>query len=327
MPTNLPPEYYHVEKRYKVAETAEEKLSLLEELISTIPKHKGTDHLRSDLRRKLSKMKESAQTQKKSGGISSVFQIDKEGAGQCVIIGSGNTGKSSLVAKFTNADPEVAEFPFSTWQPTPGMLMYENVQIQVIDSPAIDMDYVEPEFVQMIRRADLILLLVDIQADPISQLEHAEQFLVSNRIIPMHLKEKYPERGNKFTQVLVLVNKVDDEQIEEDFHVYCDLMDMKWDCMPISIESEFNIDEMKKAIFDRLGMIRVYAKPMRQEPDFTTPFVIRKGSTVEDFALKVHKDFFEQLKSARLWGGAEFDGMMVSRSHVLQEGDIVELKK
>ena len=120
MPTNLPPEYFHVEKRYKEATTPEEKLSLLEELISTIPKHKGTDHLRSDLRRKLSKMKESALTQKKSGGVASVFQIDSEGVGQCVVIGCGNTGKSSLVAKFTNADPDVAEFPFSTWQPTPG---------------------------------------------------------------------------------------------------------------------------------------------------------------------------------------------------------------
>ncbi len=327
MPTNLPPDYYHVEKRYKEAETPEEKLSLLEELISTIPKHKGTDHLRSDLRRKLSKMKASAQTQKKSGGATSIYQIDKEGAGQCVVIGSGNTGKSSLVAKFTNADPEVAEFPFSTWQPTPGMLMYENVQIQVIDSPALDMDYIEGEFVQMIRRADLILLMVDIQADPLGQLEFAEKFLINNRIVPMHLKEKYPERGNKYIQVLVLVNKVDDEQQMEDFQVYCDLLEIKWDCVPISVKTDFNIDLMMKEIYDRLGVIRIYSKPMRKEPDFTAPFVIKKGSTVEDFALKVHKDFYEQLKTARLWGGADHDGMMVSRSHVLKEGDVVELKK
>lgn len=327
MPTNLPPEYYQVEERFKEATTPEEKLTLLEELISSIPKHKGTDHLRADLRRKLSKMKASSQQQRKSGGPVSPYQIDKEGAGQCVLIGSGNTGKSSLVAKYTNADPEVAEFPFSTWQPTPGMLLYENVQIQVIDSPAIDMEYIEGEFVQMIRRADLILLMVDIQADAISQLEFAEQFLVSNRIVPIHLKEKYPERGNKYVQVLVLVNKVDNEGLEEDFHVYCDLLDVKWDCLPISVETDFNIDLMKKEIYDRLGVIRIYSKPMRKEADLSSPFVIRKGATVEDFALKVHKDFYDQLKTARLWGGADHDGMMVSRTHVLQEGDVVELRK
>ena len=328
MPTNLPPEYFHVEKRYKEATTPEEKLSLLEELISTIPKHKGTDHLRSDLRRKLSKMKESALTQKKSGGVASIFQIDSEGVGQCVVIGCGNTGKSSLVAKFTNADPQVAEFPFSTWQPTPGMMMYENVQIQTIDSPALDMDFVEPEFIQMIRRADLILLMVDLQADPITQLEFSEQFLVNNRIIPLHLKEKYPERGNKFSQVLVLVNKVDDEQHEEDYQVFCDLVDENWDFIPLSVQSEFNIDLMMLEAYNRLGMMRIYSKPIRMDVDYTAPFVIRSGSTVEEFARKVHKDFYEQLKTARLWGeAADFDGMMVSRTHVLQEGDVVELKK
>lgn len=327
MPTNLPPEYYHVEKRYKEAETPEEKLTLLEELISTIPKHKGTDHLRSDLRRKISKMKDSAQNQKKAGGQASVFQIDKEGAGQCVVIGCGNTGKSSLVAKYTNADPDVAEFPFSTWQPTPGMMMYENVQIQIIDSPALDMDYVEPEFIQMIRRAELIILMVDLQADPLGQLEFSENFLVNNRIIPMHLQEKYPERGNKYSQVLVLVNKVDTEEQMEDFQVYCDLLDANWECVPLSVKTEFNVDVMMKEIYDRLGVIRIYSKPLRKEPDFTSPFVIKEGSTVEDFAMKVHKDFYDQLKTARLWGGVDYDGMMVSRSHVLKEGDIVELKK
>ncbi len=139
MPTNLPPEYFAVEEKYKAAQTPEEQIELLEELISTIPKHKGTDHLRADLRRRLSRMKEKSQTQKKSGkGAVSPYIIDKEGGGQVALIGYANVGKSTLVAELTNADPEVSPHPYTTWQPTPGMMMIENVQVQVIDTPPVN---------------------------------------------------------------------------------------------------------------------------------------------------------------------------------------------
>jgi len=190
MPTNLPPEYYEVEKRYKEAQTTEEKIELLEELISTIPKHKGTDHLRADLRRRLSKLKASTQSQKKTSTAVSVYLIDKEGAGQIAVVGPANSGKSALVANTTNANPEVAEYPFTTWQPTPGMMQIENIQVQLIDTPPLDKEFVEPELFQLIRRADLILLMVDLLADPIEQLKHSIQVLIENRIIPLHLKDQ-----------------------------------------------------------------------------------------------------------------------------------------
>ncbi|MGB2896289.1 MAG: GTPase, partial [Anaerolineales bacterium] len=171
MPTNLPPEYFAVDKRYRAATTIEEKIETLEELLGTIPKHKGTDHLRSDLRRKLSKLKDSKQKGKAASRQVSVFSIKKEGAGQAVVIGPANTGKSSLVAALTNAQPEVAEYPFSTWNPTPGMMLIENVQVQLIDTPPLNRDFIEPDLIDMIRRADLALLTIDIQANPFDQLE------------------------------------------------------------------------------------------------------------------------------------------------------------
>ena len=85
MPTNLPPEAIEAERQYRAAETIEEKIACLEEYISTIPKHKGTDHLRADLRRKLSKLKDAVQTQKRSGKQVSVYHIDREGAAGAMI--------------------------------------------------------------------------------------------------------------------------------------------------------------------------------------------------------------------------------------------------
>ena len=111
MPTNLPPEYYEAEKRYRAAQSPPEKAACLEVLISTIPKHKGTDKLRADLRRRLSKLKSAAQSKKGAGKHESVFHIDKEGAGMVVVIGPPNVGKSALVDVLTNASPQVADFP------------------------------------------------------------------------------------------------------------------------------------------------------------------------------------------------------------------------
>jgi len=326
MPTNLPPEYKKIEERYKAAETVEEQVELLEELISVVPKHKGTDHLRADLRRRLSKLKERGQQQKKTGKVTSAFLIDKEGSGQIAVIGPANVGKSTLVAELTNATPDVSEHPFTTWQPTPGMMDVFNVQVQLIDTPPVDREFIEPEFFQLCRRADMILLVVDLEGDAISQLEQTVKMLIENRIIPLHLKEQYEEIGNKYIPLLVLGNKYDDETANENYQIFCALMEEEWPCIPISALTKRNIDKMKKYIFDTLGIVRVYSKTPGNEPDMSAPFVIERGATVEDFALKLHRDFYENLKSARVWGSSDFDGQMVSRDYVLHDEDIVELK-
>ena len=117
MPTNLPAEALDAEKRYRAAESTAEKIACLEEMLSYIPKHKGTDRLRSDHRRKLSKLKAEANARKGTGKRESPFRISKEGPGQVVLVGSPNTGKSALVATLTNANPKVSQAPFTTWCP------------------------------------------------------------------------------------------------------------------------------------------------------------------------------------------------------------------
>ena len=327
MPTNLPPDYFEAETLYKEAQTPEEKVARLEEMISTIPKHKGTDHLRADWRRRLAKLKEAAQTRKKTGGQVSPYVIDKEGAGQVVVLGPANAGKSALVAALTNARPEVSAAPFSTWSPTPGMMLVDNVQIQLIDTPPLNADYIDPEMINLIRRADYLLLVLNLQTNPDQQLEQIIQILESYRIIPDHRESLYDSKiGLAFKPLLVLANKCDDEDTVEVYELFCELMDHEWNCLPVSAETGRNLGLLKQRLFDELGIIRIYSKAPGKEPDRSAPFVMKKGSTIEEFARKIHKDFYEKLTFARVWGSSLFDGQMVQRDYVLQDEDVVELR-
>jgi ribosome-interacting GTPase 1 len=327
MPTNLPPDAQEAERRYREAETAEDKIAYLEEYISLIPKHKGTDHLRADLRRKLSKLKSSSQAKKGSGKQASPYHIDREGAGQVVVAGTTNVGKSSLVAALTNADPEVSEVPYTTWEPTPGMMDVGDVPVQLIDTPPLSQEYVDPEFMNLARRADLILLVIDLQGFPLQELEDAMSILGKHRIVPLHRQDQY-DLSLRLTvkPFVVVVNKLDHESLDEDWEVLCELIEGEWPLVPVSALTGRNLDQLKQAVFERLGVIRVYSKPPGKEPNFSAPFVMKEGGTVEEFAGKVHKDFLDQLKAARVWGSGAFEGQMVSRDYVLHDGDVVELR-
>jgi small GTP-binding protein len=327
MPTNLPPEYFEAERRYRAAKSTKEEIACLEELIGTVPKHKGTDKLRANLRRRLSKLRAESETKKGASRQASAFRIEKEGAGQVAVIGPANVGKSSLVAALTNATPEVADYPYTTWTPTPGMMQVGYVQIQLIDTPPLDRDFVEPELLALIRRSDLLLLLVDLQAYPIEQLEDTTATLQEHRIVAAHRQDHHPDPSRlTFIPLLVVVNKNDDERTDEDYQALCELMGAEWPLFPISVTSGRNLEELKQVVFERLGIMRVYAKPPGKEPDYSAPFVLKEGSTVAEFAGKVHQDFFENLKAARVWGRGVHDGQMVGRDHVLHDGDVVELR-
>jgi ribosome-interacting GTPase 1 len=327
MPTNLPPEYFEVEKRYREAESDTEKAACLEELLGTIPKHKGTDHLRANLRRQLAKLKAAAQTRKKLGKHVSAFHIEREGAGQAVVVGATNVGKSALVTALTNAGPEVADYPFTTWTPTPGMMLVDNVPVQLVDTPPLDRDFNEPELFDLIRRADLVLLMVDLQTDPIQQLEDTLSVLHEHRITPCRRDQPPAEEGQPSPRpLMVLVNKCDDEQCDADFQALCELLGDDLPMLPTSVTAGRNLERLKQLVFEQLGIVRVYAKPPGKAPDLSTPFVVRQGTTVAELAGKIHKDFCEHLKTARVWGSTAYGGQLVSRDYVLQDGDVVELR-
>jgi ribosome-interacting GTPase 1 len=326
MPANLPPDYFAAEQRYRTAKTPADKIACLEEMLMVMPKHKGTDKLKADLRRRISKHRQEAQTKRALSKRDLAFRVEKEGAGQVVVIGPANTGKSSVVAVLTNARPAVAEFPCSTWRPMPGMVTVRGMPIQLVDTPPLDAEHVEPELFELIRHADLALIVVDLATDPMAQVERTVSILEKRRIIPRHLQERYTEPVVwSALPFLVLANKYDDESCEENVEIFGELAGETWPFVAASTTTGRNLEKLREALPVAMQIIRVFSKPRGKDVDLNDPFVVRKGCTVEEFASKVHQDFADQLKVARIWGTGVYDGQMVQRDHVLQDGDVVEL--
>ena len=310
MPANLTPEYLAAEREYKSAVTQAEKIEALERMLATLPKHKGTEKMQADIRRRLS------QTRKESGKKGAAhavpfYLIEKEGAGQVALIGPPNSGKSQLVCTLTHAQPEVADYPFTTRFPTPGMMLFENVQIQLVDLPPLSAEFMEPWLPQVIRRADLGVLLVDLD-DP-AVLDEIE-FIV----------ETLNQRNLPAPKLLV-GNKADLRGAEDNFAALEELYRDRYRCLAVSAATGRNLDHFARTVFDALELVRVYTKAPGKKADFASPFVLRRGQTVLDAARLVHKDFAENLKFARLYHiSGDRDGLMVERTHVVQDEDILE---
>ena len=324
MPANLPPQYFEAEKRFRLAKSPEEKIATLEEMLAIMPKHKGTDHLRAELRTRIAKLNQLAV--KKSGAHRASMAIEREGAAQVVVIGSPNTGKSQLVSSITNASPTVAEYPFTTHSATPGMMEFENIKIQLIDTPPLIPQPVEWWLRHMLVRADALLVIVDLDSAPLTQMESIIAQLDELRIILGKANTENNEEVILYRKKgLIIGNKLDLNHASQN---YVALQNKYQDQLPviaISAKERSNLEELKHSIYQLLNIIRAYTKVPGQKPDFTDPIVLDRGSTLEDAATSVHKDFAQNLKYARIWGSGKHDGVMAKRDHILQDGDVIEL--
>jgi ribosome-interacting GTPase 1 len=328
MPANLPPEYFEAEKRFKQAGTPHEKIVALEDLLATIPKHKGTDKLRADLRRRLSQLRKDA-ISKKKGGRGDLYVVEKEGAAQIALVGFPNAGKSSLLACLTNANPVIADYPLSTLTPLPGMMPFEDIQFQLVDLPPIGNEATDGWVSGVLRYADALLLVIDLTEDPDIQAELLIDQLTrwnihpQKRIDTLKSLDKLP--AGVFKETLIAANKMDLVRHSDNFVKLEKKHAQYYDCIAVSALKKENLEELRRALFDISQVIRVYSKPPGKEPDLSTPFTIPKGSTILDLASFIHKDFLFHLKYARVWGSAKFDGQRVEKNHILKDRDIVEL--
>lgn len=326
MPANLPPQYFEAEKRYREARTPEEKVAALEEMLVIMPKHKGTDRLRGELRRKISKFKARSQQKKRGARREAAYAIEPEGAAQVVLVGPPNTGKSAMVAGLTHARPEVAPFPHTTWKPTPGMVAYENIRFQLIDTPPLSSEYVEPALADLIRRAHLCVLVLDLHADPFGRLEESLAVLEGLRIYPEGIPLPVGlTRPPCIKRVFIALNKVDGEAEEEDYKIFAELCQFPLECVAVSAQTGRGLEEFLETLFRQARIVRVYTRAPGKAPDKGHPFVLPAGSTLEALAGKIHKDFVRKLRYARIWGERVFDGQKVQRDYVLEDGDVVEI--
>jgi hypothetical protein len=328
MPANLPPQYFDAEKNFREAKDPLEKIAALEEMLAIMPKHKGTDHLRAELRGRIAKLTQLAA--KKSGARRASLVIEKEGAAQLAVIGLPNAGKSRLVAAITNASPTVADYPFTTHQALPGMMEFENIKIQLIDTPALAPQAIEFWMPPLIRRADALLVIIDLSADPIAQMKAITEQLKRMRVFLQPKDgDSRLEPDPEFTvwrqKVLVIGNEIDVDKDGRNYAILKAKYEGQFPLTAISAAEGTGLEELKARIYEVLDIIRVYTKAPGQKPDPADPIILKRGSTLADAAAEVHKDFRAKMKYARIWGSGKHDGIMVRRDHILHDGDVIEL--
>lgn len=318
MPANLPPQYFEIEKKYREAKSPQEKLVCLQELLAIIPKHKGTEKLQADLKTKISKLKDTMEKGKKGGGSATVwYQIEKQGAGQIVLVGLPNAGKSSLLNRLTNAHAEIADYPFTTNSPQVGMMDYEDIKIQIVDTPPVTDD--TPAWLYSIyRSADIVLIILDAgDEDLLSHFDKIKENLHERNII-------FDGSDSNNTKAIIVFNKIDSQNAQENVKVFQELSGNRFSVVLISTITCENIELLKKEIFQKLTIIRVYTKKIGQAPIKKDPVVLRTGTTVIEAAEHIHKDFKKNLQYTKLWNDSGYSGQRVEKNHVLKDGDIVE---
>jgi len=325
MPANLTPEYFKAEQWYRQATTNEEKILALERMLAVMPKHKGTDHLKADLRRKLSKLKE-VSTQKGRAKRVDIFYVPRTGSGQVVLLGTPNCGKSTIVAALTNAKVNVADFPFATSGPVPGMLQFEDVQIQLIDMPPITADYIAPGQVGTYRHCDLIAIVIDLSADTQEQLRICLDFLESrNLLLDAETSALDQSASAGLAKRTFCICTKSDIAVAGAFEKLIKSCKYPFEFFKVSVQTGAGLEKLPAVIFSQLGIIRIYAKPPGKPADMTEPFTMPASSTVMDLAVSIHRQLAEKLQSARIWGTGVYDGQNVQLTHVLHDKDIVEL--
>lgn len=324
MPANLTPEYRRAEQRYRAARTVDEKIAALEDMLRVMPKHKGTDHLQADVKARIATLRKESSKKEARGGFS--YIIPREGAGQVALAGPPNAGKSSLVRSLTHATPAVGDYPFTTREPTPGMMAFEDIAFQLVDLPPLSEQHVEPWVFDLVRRADLVWVV----ASGLDALDGFDQVrgVLEARHIGLYpagsapASEAVPLELKKAMLVLTGLDKVD---VAGAIDVVDELLERRWPLVAVSSASGAGLDDLKRKTFDALEIVRVYTKQPGKPPDRSAPFTLPRGATVAELAQRVHKDLLASMKFARVWGPRVFDGQAVQKDHVLAEGDVVEI--
>jgi ribosome-interacting GTPase 1 len=336
MPANLSPEYKAAEAAYRKARDPRDRLDGLREMLRTIPKHKGTDHLQADIKSRIKELSEELEAPKKGparGGVSHV--VRPEGAAQLALIGPPNSGKSSLHARLTGSGAHVAPYPFTTQHPEPGMMAYEDIHLQLVDLPAVSPDHPVPWLASALQTADACLLVVDLGES--SCVEQVEALHAVLRGMHVTLTERWealpaaaePGNGDPFAlrlPALMLANKADlaaDEAAEVE--AFRELTGFNYPALAVSAKTGQGLAEIGAWLFSHLGIVRVYTKTPGKPAEKDRPFTLRSGQMIEDVARLVHKDLAHLLKYARVWGKSGIPGQHVGREHKLADGDVVEL--
>lgn len=342
MPANLSPDYKKAEQAYRAAANEAERLACLREMLRTIPKHKGTEHLQADIKSRIKQLTEDLAAPKRGGARSGPqYVIRTEGAAQIALIGPPNAGKSMLHVALTGSKADVGPYPYTTQEPVPGMAPCDDVQFQLIDLPPITEDYYESWFTNALQPADAALLVIDI-SDPdctdhittiIEQLDRRKITLTSEwPCLPSEaapaVAEPKDQSLDPFRQrlpTLLVANKIDLNADPRDIDALSELTGHAFPALGVSAKTGQALASITSFLFEALGIVRIYTKTPGKQAEMKLPFTLRRGATVHDVATLVHKDIAGRLRYARAWGHEVYDGQQVGPDHVVRDRDVIEL--
>lgn len=327
MPANLTPQYLEADRKFREAKTPQEKLDALDEMMATIPKHKGTEKMRAMIKTNISKIKASMQTRPGVARHGPSFHVEKSGAGQVAVIGPPNSGKSSLIATLTGAQPEVGDYPYTTRLPAPYMMKFENILIQLVDTPPLAPEDVDSDVVEVVKAADRVIIVLDLKdQDAASVLEKLLANLKERRLEFVNPDQAPPAESPQFVKkTIVAANKLDLPGARDNLLFLREYFAGTLPFRPVSATQGEGVEDLRTEIYRLLDIIRAYSKIPGKKPQYNDPFALKKGTTVSEMARAVHKDFVEKFKYARVWRKDSLQGQMVNRDFVLEDGDIVEL--
>jgi uncharacterized protein len=328
MPANLTPQYQKAEEEYRRAQTPEEQIRCLEQMLKLIPKHKGTEKLQADLKTRLKEARGAAETEAKTPKkVGKSYRYPRQGAGQVVLLGAPNAGKSRILAELTHATPEVAPYPFTTREPLPGMMDWEDVAVQILDTPPITESHFEPYLTSIVRSADMVLLVFDGSSDdaPDQTIEVVRQ--LASRKTELAAESGFADEDFSTVriQTRLVATRADDAGCEDRLAYFHEAMPHQFPVLRVEFDRTESRDELRSAVYDALRVIRVYTKRPGRPAQLDDPFTIPVGGTVDDLALRVHREMAEQVKFAKVWGTSARDGQSVGRDHGLADKDVVEL--
>ena len=339
MPANLTPEYRAAEAAFRNARDPQERLASLRQMLRVIPKHKGTDHLQGDIKRRIRELSEELERPRRGGAHGGpALVIRPEAAAQLALLGPPNAGKSSLHARLTGSGAHVASYPFATQFPQPGMMPHEDIHFQLVDLPPISPEHPVPWLANALQAAVGCLLVMDL-GEPacLEQVEAVHAVLRQSRVT---LTDRWETAGtppgtaaagddDPFTlrlPALFLANKAD-RLVDPpgELRAFLELARLPYPALAVSASTGQGLGDIAPWLFTHLGIVRVYTKAPGHPPDRERPFTLRRGQTVEDVARLVHKDLVGTLKHARIWSVSGFNGQQVGRNHRVADGDVVEL--
>jgi ribosome-interacting GTPase 1 len=365
MPTNVSPEYKKAEATYRKTRDPAERLALLKEMLSTIPKHKGTEHLQADIKSRIKELTQELAGPRKVGARTGPVQtVRPEGAAQIALLGPPSSGKSSLHVRLTGSQAEIGPFPHTTQAPLPGMLPYEDIHFQLVDLPPVSSAFMDSWLPNALQPARAALLVVDL-ADP-ACVEHVmamRQRLEEKRItltdnwngrlspgcgdpaaaVPLDLTSSGPETGpadfaaagnslealedpfRVHLPTLLLASKCDLARDPDELAVFAELVGANYPAVFVSTVTGEGLRQIGPLLFQGLALVRVYTKVPGRPPDYERPFTVFRGDTVADVAQLIHRELAATLKFARIWGSGKFDGQQVGREHPVRDKDVLEL--